>query len=134
MVRGKSRVLIALESRLARELVRSVVSNQADFEIVGEIQDEAAILPAIEQTKADCLVLTQEESGRRPALCDFVFQKSPRTKILTISAGSDESILYWFTTEIQSSRMETWDGVLSVLRNKEGTNEKSQSEDESYEK
>lgn len=113
---GKSRVLIALESRLARELVRSVVSDQADFEIVGEIQDEAAILPAIEQTRANTLIITQENAGRRPEICDSVLQKSPRTKILAIISGNEGSTLYWFATEMQSARIETWEGVLSALR------------------
>jgi AmiR/NasT family two-component response regulator len=117
----KIRVLIALKSRLARELVLSVVSEQADFKVVGEIQGELAILSAIEQTKTDSLVITAEKSGRRPAICDIVFQKSPQTKILAISSGSVESPLYWFTTEIHTARIETWEGVLRELRNKVGS-------------
>jgi DNA-binding NarL/FixJ family response regulator len=116
----KIRVLIALESRLARDLVRSMVSDQADFEVVGEIQDEPAILAAIEQTKVDSLIITQERSGSRPAICDLVFQKSPQTSVLAIISGSEGSILYWFTTEIRSARIETWESVLSALRNKVG--------------
>jgi hypothetical protein len=117
----KNRVLIALESPLARELVRSIVSDQVDFEIIGEIQDEPAILSAIEQNKANSLIITQEKSGKRPAICDFVAQKPPQTKILAISSGSEESTLYWFTTEIHSARIETWEGVFHALRNKVGS-------------
>ncbi len=97
-----------------------MVSDQADFEVVGEIQDEPAILAAIEQTKVDSLIITQERSGSRPAICDLVFQKSPQTSVLAIISGSEGSILYWFTTEIRSARIETWESVLSALRNKVG--------------
>ena len=116
----KVRVLIALESRLARDLVRSILAEQADFEVVAEIQDESAILPTIEQTKADSLIITQERSGRRPAICDLVFQKSPQTKILAITSGREGSTLYWFTKEVQSAHLETWQGVLDALRTKVG--------------
>ena len=117
----KIRVLIALESRLARDLVRSVLSDQADFEVIGEVQNELAVLPAIEQTEAGSLIITQESSGRRPAICDLVFQKSPQSKILAITSGSEGSTLYWFTTEIHSAHLETWKGVLDALRSKVGT-------------
>jgi DNA-binding NarL/FixJ family response regulator len=116
----KVRVLIALESRLARDLVRSILADQADFEVVGEIQDESAILPTIEQTKADSLIITQERSGWRPAICDLIFQKSPQTKVLAITSGSEGSTLYWFTTGIHSAHLETWKGVLDALRSKVG--------------
>jgi AmiR/NasT family two-component response regulator len=117
----KIRVLIALETRFARDLVRSIVSQQADFEVIGEVRDTLEILPAIEQTKPDSLIITQQESDRRPVICDLVFQKAPLTRILALTSGSEESTLYWLTTEIQSARIETWEGVLESLRNKVGT-------------
>jgi AmiR/NasT family two-component response regulator len=118
----KIRVLIALESRLARELVHSIVSGHADFEVVGEIEDVLGIIPAIEQTKADSLIITQERLGKRPAICDFVLQRSPQIRILAIASGSEESTMYWITTEIHSARIETSEeGVVSALRNKVGS-------------
>jgi DNA-binding NarL/FixJ family response regulator len=115
----KIRVLIAYESRLDRELIRAIVVRHADFEVVGEIQDEWAILAAIEQNQADCLILEQGSPGRRPAICDSVFQRAPHMRILTVASGREESTLYWVSAEIHTALIETSEeGVLNALRGK----------------
>lgn len=110
------RVLVANRPRLMREVVRTALSRHADVEIVGEVQDELEILSAIERTQAECLVIAQEEFGR-PPICDFVFDRYPRMKILAVAPGSDDSVYYWVFMEIRSTRIETSDeGIISVLR------------------
>ncbi len=116
----KIRVLIAYESRLIRELMRGIVSRHADFEVVGEIEEERQILPTIEENRANCLIIEQGKSDLRPAICDSVFRRSPHMKILTVASGSEESMLYWASTEIHSARVETSEeGVLNALRNRD---------------
>lgn len=113
------RVVIAYESRLARELVRTIISTHADFEVVGEVQNEADIIPAIEQHQADCLIVEQEELDKRPAICDPVFEKWPRMRVLALASGSERSTLYWFAREIRSASAETCEeGVINALRSK----------------
>jgi len=115
----KIRVLIAYESRLIRELMRGIVSRDADFEVVGEIEEERQILPTIDENQADCLIIAQGESDLRPAICDSVFRRSPHMKILTVASGGEESMLYWVSSEIRSARVETSEaGVLNALRNR----------------
>jgi DNA-binding NarL/FixJ family response regulator len=102
-----------------RELVQATLSDHPDIEVVGEIQDEPEILPAIDQTHADCLIIAQEESGNRPSICDFVLEKYPHMKILAVAPGGDDSMFYWVSMEIRSSRVETSEeGVLNALRGK----------------
>lgn len=111
------RVLVANRPRLMREAVRTALSRHADMEIVGELEDEFEILPAIERTQAHCLIIAQEEFGRRPAICDIVFEKYPHIKILAVAPGSDDSVFYWVFMEIRLSRIETSeDGVINALR------------------
>jgi hypothetical protein len=100
-----------------REAVRTALSRHTDMEVVGEIEDELEILPAIERTQAHCLIIAQEEFGRRPAICDTVFDKHPHVKILAVAPGSEDSVFYWVFMEIRLSRIETSeDGVISALR------------------
>ena len=113
----KVRVLVANRPRLMREVVRTALCRHADMEIVGEIEDELEILPAIEQTQAHCLIIAQDEFGTRPAICDNVFDKYPHIKILAVAPGRDDSVFYWVFMEIRSSRIETSEeGVISALR------------------
>ena len=100
-----------------REVVRTALSRHADIEVVGEIEDELEILPAIERTQVDCLIIAQEEFGRRPAICDNVFDEYPHMKILAVASGSDDSVFYWVFMEIRLSRIETSEeGVINALR------------------
>jgi hypothetical protein len=111
------RVLVANRPRLMREAVRTALSRHTDMEIVGELEDELEILPAIERTQAHYLIIAQEEFGRRPAICDIVFEKYPHIKILAVAPGSDDSVFYWVFREIRLSRIETSeDGVINALR------------------
>jgi hypothetical protein len=113
----KVRILIANRPPLMREAVRAALSRHADMELVGEIEDELEILPAIERTQAHCLIIAQEEFGRRPAICDDVFNKYPHMKILAVDPGSDDSVFYWMFMEIRLSRIETSEeGVINALR------------------
>ena len=113
----KVRVLVANRPRLMREAVRTALSRHDDMEIVGELEDELEILPALERTQARCLIIAQDELGRRPSICDAVFDKYPHMKILAVAQGSDDSVFYWVFMEIRLSRIETSeDGVINALR------------------
>jgi DNA-binding NarL/FixJ family response regulator len=113
----KVRVLVANRPRLMREVMRTALSRHVDMEVVAEIEDEIEILPALERTHAECLIIAQEEFGRRPAICDIVFDKFPHMKILAVAPGSDDSVLYWVFMEIRLSRIETSEeGVINALR------------------
>jgi DNA-binding NarL/FixJ family response regulator len=116
------RVLIAYESRLLRGLVRTIVSSHNDFEVVGEVQDEARIILALEQNQADFLIVEQAEPGRRPAICEKVFGKWPHMRILAVASGSEQSTLYWAEREIRSVAVETCEeGVVGALRGQVGS-------------
>jgi DNA-binding NarL/FixJ family response regulator len=113
----KVRVLVANRPRLMREVMRTALSRHADMEVVGEIEDEIEILPALERTHVECLIIAQEEFGRRPAICDSIFDKFPHMKILAVAPGSDDSVLFWVFMEIRLSRIETSEeGVINALR------------------
>ena len=45
------RVLVANRPRLMRELMVATISEQPDIEIVGEVQDEAELVSAVEKTR-----------------------------------------------------------------------------------
>ena len=113
----KVRILIANQPRMMREAVRTALSRHDDLEIVGEIEDEREILSAIDRSKAHCLVVAQEEFGKRPPICDIVFEKYPHMKILAVAEGSDDSAFYWMFMEIRLNRIETSEeGVIKALR------------------
>ncbi len=102
--------------------MRTIVSSHNDFEVVGEVRDESGIVLALEQNQADCLIVEQEELGKRPAICELVFGKWPHMRILAVASGSEQSTLYWAAREIRSVPVETCEeGVVGALRGDVGS-------------
>jgi DNA-binding NarL/FixJ family response regulator len=100
------RILVANHPRLMREAVLAAFTNQPDVEIVGEVSDEAEIHDRVNQTLPDLLVVTLDDSGKRPAICDAVLHAHPRIRIIAVSSAQNRSICYWAVLQIQSKHIE----------------------------
>jgi chemotaxis response regulator CheB len=113
----KIRVLVANRPRLMRELLLATISDQPDIEIVGEAQADQEILPLIDRTHPDFLIIALETTGQRPSLCDFVLEKFPQVRILALAPEQNASVFYWASLDIHSAPVEASErGVLSALR------------------
>lgn len=100
-----------------RELVLATISDQPDIEIVGEIQDDAHIVPVVEETHPDFLIVALEHADERPPVCDIVLERFPGTRILALAPERNVSMFYWASLDIHSHRVEASEaGVLGALR------------------
>jgi len=68
-----------------RELVLETIIEQPDMEIVAEIKNEGEILHAFGGTHPDFLIISLDESSRRPSLCDTWLVRYPKMKILALA-------------------------------------------------
>jgi DNA-binding NarL/FixJ family response regulator len=114
---GKIRVLIGCPARLVRDLLYEAISKEPDIEVVGEVLEESQILPAMELTAPDCLILPLEPQRGRPRICQDVFTKDPRIRIVAIAEGLDTSSLYWLAGGIRCAFMTpSIEGLLEAVR------------------
>lgn len=115
----KIQVLVANTPRMMRELVLATLADQADVEVVGEVEKESEIMKAVENTNPNFLIIAQGLPAKRPPICDTLLQKYPHMRILAIAADGESTIFYWLSPEIRSSRIETSEqGLLQALRGK----------------
>jgi DNA-binding NarL/FixJ family response regulator len=115
------RILVANTPRLMREAVVATLADQPDIEIVGEVSDEAEILPRVHATLPDLLVVALDESGARPQICDRVLREYPGVRILAVASRKDRTICYWASFDIHSDDIESSPaGILSAVRNSNG--------------
>ena len=115
------RILVANTPRLMREAVVATLADQPDIEIVGEVSDEAKILPRVHATLPDLLVVALDESGARPQICDRVLREYPEVRILAVASRRDRTICYWASFDIHSDDIESSPaGILSAVRNSNG--------------
>lgn len=111
------RVLVANQPRLMRELVLATLFEQPDIEVVGEVGNEADILPTVEEHQPDFLIVALDKSGTRPSVCDVLLSKYPNMKILALAPERNSSVFYWASLDIHSFDVESSEeGVLSTLR------------------
>ena len=113
----KVKVLVANQPRLMRELVLDTIAGHEDIEVVGEVVDEKLIFKKVEEVRPDFLIMTLQRSEERPSLCDLLWERFPRLKVLALQAESNDSILYWVTFNLSANRIETSEkGILDALR------------------
>jgi DNA-binding NarL/FixJ family response regulator len=111
------RVLLANRPRLLRELVLSTLSEQTGISVVGEADDERDVPSLVEQTRPDFLLISMDESRRRPALCDALLRQFPALRIIAVAPNTNLGIHYWAAMEIHSSKMEaSEEGLLKLMR------------------
>ena len=113
---NKTRVLVANQPRLIRELVLETICDQPDIEIVGELHDENQIAAMVEQTHPDFLIVALPGTDR-PAICDELLHRHPEMRILALAPDSNGSVFYWASLDIHAQAVEaSQEGVLSALR------------------
>lgn len=116
--RGESRkisVLVANRSRLMRELLRSLLSDHSDIEIVDAVEPEEANLEDQVSRSHPRFVIVDVQDGVR--FCNALIPKFGDLKILAIPAKKTFSRVYWADHGIHSQKVVTSiDGVLCALR------------------
>lgn len=113
------RVLVANRPRLMRELIIATFSDQPDFEIVGEVADDAGIPISVEKTNPDVVVIAQDKLGERPSICDAVLRNRPDLQIIAVAPHHNYAVHYWSSQDIHSHDVEaSEEAILGALRTK----------------
>ena len=113
------RVLIAHPTRFLRDSLFEAISDEPDFEVIGEVADESSILAVANRLKPDCLVVPLEQEDQLVPVWEEVLASNPETKIVAMGQGTNALTIYWKCKEGRvrhtygtSSRR----GILQALR------------------
>jgi len=113
------RILVANRPRLMRELLLATLGDRPNIEIVGEVSSDAEIPAFVKRTAPDVLVISLDELGQRPRICDTVLRTNPDLRIVAVATEHNRSVCYWASLQldIHSSDIEpSEEGLLSVVR------------------
>jgi chemotaxis response regulator CheB len=111
------RVLVANKPKLMRELLLETLAEQSWIEIVGDVADEAEIHAHVQKTSPDLLVVTAEEHGKRPNICDTLFREFPELRIIAVAPRENYTVCYWASLDIHSGDIESSEeGLLTAVR------------------
>jgi chemotaxis response regulator CheB len=101
------RVLVANQPRLMRELLVEVLAEESWVEIVGEVPDEKEIHESVEKTAPDLLIVTAENPGQRPAICDELLREHPGLRIIAVAPQENYTVCYWASLDIHTDDIES---------------------------
>ena len=111
------RVLVANRPRLMRETILATFADQPDIEIVGEVTDESEIIESVKRTLPNFVVITLDQPGRRPRVCDDLLREHPEVRVIAVAPEKNYVVYYWASLDIHSSNIEaSEEGMLSALR------------------
>jgi DNA-binding NarL/FixJ family response regulator len=114
------RILVANRPRLMRELLLATLADRPNIEIVGEVSNEAEIPATVKRTAPDLLLISLDDLGQRPRICDTVLRANPDVRIIAVASEHNRSVCYWASLQldIHSSDIEpSEEGILGVMRN-----------------
>jgi DNA-binding NarL/FixJ family response regulator len=112
----KIRVLIANSTRIWRDMLYDTIREEPDIEVVGDVSEENAIVPATERTNPDCLIVPLDEPGAAMQICTAILAKRPHVRIVAIGEGTDVVEIYWMTEEGDIRRTYTTASREAILR------------------
>jgi DNA-binding NarL/FixJ family response regulator len=113
------RILVANRPRFVRELLLATLADRPNIEIVGEVSNEAEIPASVKRTAPDLLLISLDDSGKRPRVCDTVLRSNPEVRIVAVASEHNRSVCYWASLQldIHSKDIEpSEEGILAVMR------------------
>lgn len=111
----KIRVLVANRPRLMRDLILATIADQPDIEVLGELEDDSKIAPAMAELQPDIVIIALDQPHQRPPICDYLLFNYPRVKVLAVAQRDESSVFFW--SDIHSASVESsTEGILGIIR------------------
>jgi two-component system response regulator DegU len=88
------RVLLADDHRLVLDGVRNALEGSGDFEVVGEATTGSQVMPLVNRTNPDVVLLDIRMPGMDGLVClDQIKKRNPEIKVIVLSASSDQKLV-----------------------------------------
>jgi DNA-binding NarL/FixJ family response regulator len=100
----KIRVLIANSTRIWRDMLYDTIREEPDIEVVGDVSEENAIVPATERTNPDCVIVPLDLPGAAMPICTQILSRRPNVRIIAIGEASNVVEIYWMSDEKEIRR------------------------------
>ena len=89
----RTKVLLAVESHLFREVLRERIENEDGVELLEQSLDPIDLLVAVGQTEADIVILSWPANGEMPPICTHLFAEYPELVVFGLREDSDAAVV-----------------------------------------
>ncbi len=88
------RILIVDDHEMVREGLKTILSPEPDFEIVGQLASAEGLLPLVEKTSPDVVLLDARLPGEGgPEACRRLVAAHPEVRVLMVSTFTDDELV-----------------------------------------
>ena len=91
---SKIKVMLASRPKMLSDVIRNMVGNQHDMEVVGEVLDPIELLIAVKAIKVDIVIITPLKANGVPRICCQLLKEHPLLKVMTLSVEGESAYLY----------------------------------------
>ena len=112
----RTKVLLAIESPILRELLRESIERELGVEVVDERVDPMDLLVAVGRTEADVVIQTWPTGDEMPSILTHLFVEYPELIVIGLPDDSDRAIVCRPTITKTEFPMLGLEELLSQLR------------------
>lgn len=109
------RVLLAEMPQLLRDVIRYLLSDQPDMEVIGNISDWLELLVTAREMHADVVILGVE-SSELPGICSHLLHELPDIKLLGVTDDTRHAFLHELRPQKVPLREASAQGLLDAIR------------------
>jgi len=88
------KVLQAGRPKFLSDVIQTMIADQPDRIMIGEVIDPIKLLHAARRTSVDMVIVTPHRSNDMPTICSRLLAEHPRMKIVTLSSNGETAYLY----------------------------------------
>lgn len=115
----KIRVLLANRPRMILDLVREIIAQEPDMEVVGEVSDSLHLPLVVKESEADVVVVAFE-GIEATELVSYLLDGSPRVTVLCLATTEDTAFIaqlrYWQQEIVEPSTASVMNALRQAIR------------------
>jgi DNA-binding NarL/FixJ family response regulator len=93
---GKIKVLLAIRPKMLLDVVRHIIDQQPDMEVVGEVGDPIELLFTVRATRVEVVIITPTEEDRELETYGDLLADYPSLKIMVLlTKGNMAALCAW---------------------------------------
>lgn len=90
-----TRILIANEPRLLREMLSHTIRSFPEFKVVGEIQGLAGLVVAIRKAAPQWVIISLTPGGQLPKIVASLLAENPFLGIVALATDGGQGVICW---------------------------------------
>ncbi len=99
----KTRIVLALDSPMLRELLGNLIQREDDVEVIAEVDDPVDLLFGVDLSEVDVVIHAWPESHEMPGICTHLLGEYP--DLLVIGIPPDAQCAYACRQEITTATL-----------------------------